>query len=58
MYMTSLVKKNQNKKTLEKFSNTNTWTVVWITVAIIIIIGLFVLFTDSGDIFFNTLMFR
>ena len=56
--MTSLVKKNQNKKTLEKFSNTNTWTVVWITVAIIIIIGLFVLFTDSGDIFFNTLMFR
>lgn len=58
MYMTSLAKKNQNKKTLEKFSNTNTWTIVWILVAVIIIVGLFVVFTDSGDIFLNTLLLR
>ena len=56
--MTSLTKKNQNKKTLEKFSNTNTWTIVWILVAIIIIIGLFFVFSDSGDIFLNTLLLR
>lgn len=58
MYMTSLAKKNQTKKTLEKFSNTNTWTIVWILVAVIIIVGLFVVFTDSGDIFLNTLLLR